>query len=450
MLLPLLFTQIVAASPPAYDGRQGQLAVHVPRVETSIPIDAPLDGPPWDKAARLRRYSQYLPVDGVPSADSTVVLVLYARDALYFGIRAYEAHGAVHATLADRDKIASDDYVQIFLDTSHDHHRAYVFGVNPFGIQADGILSEGIHSLAANGAAAVTNRDTVNLSTDYTYQSKGHVTAFGYEVVVRIPFASISFSSGGQQRWGINVVRQVQHSGDEDSWAPARVANTSFIGQFGALEGLTGITRGLVLDLNPELTSHINGNPTSTGWKYGVAPLSPGGNVRWGVTDNLTLNGTIKPDFSQIESDVPQLQFDPRVALSYPEKRPFFFDGLEQFDSPNNLVYTRRIVQPNEAVKMTGEIAGSSVGFLSSVDASNESANGRDNPVFDVLRIKRNLGGGATLGLIATEREDGAWYDHVVGGDTRIVFDKIYDVRLQGVVSSTRSADIHAVAPLWD
>src|SRR5579864_1132261 len=157
MLPFLLLTQIVASGPPAYDGRQGQLAVHVPRVETAVSLDAPLDGPPWDKAARLRGFSQYLPVDGIAAADSTVVLVLYTRDALYFGIRAYEAHGAVHATLADRDKISADDYVQIFLDTSHDHHRAYVFGVNPFGIQADGILSEGIHSLASTGAAVVTN-----------------------------------------------------------------------------------------------------------------------------------------------------------------------------------------------------------------------------------------------------------------------------------------------------
>jgi hypothetical protein len=451
MLAPLFFLLQVAAAPaPVYDGRQGQLAVHVPRVETAVSLDAPLDGPPWDHAARLRGFSQYLPVDGVAAADSTVVLLLYARDALYVGIRAYEAHGAVHATLADRDKITADDYVQIFLDTSHDHHRAYVFGVNPLGIQADGILSEGIHSLASTGAAAVTNRDTVSLSTDYTYQSKGHVTAFGYEVVVRIPFASVSFSSGSQQRWGINVVRQVQHSGDEDTWAPVRLANTSFIGQFGTLEGLTGITRGLVLDLNPELTSHINGNPTPTGWHYGVAPLSPGGNVRWGVTDNLTLNGTIKPDFSQIESDVPQLQFDPRIALSFPEKRPFFYDGLEQFDTPNALVYTRRIVQPNEAVKLTGELVGTSVGFMSSVDASNESANGKDNPVFDILRLKRTLGGASTVGLTATDREDGPWYNHVVGADTRIVFGKIYDVRLQGAVSSTRSESIHAVAPLWD
>jgi Domain of unknown function (DUF5916) len=439
-----------AAAGPVYDGRQGQIAVRVPRVDAPVSLDASLDAPPWNRAARLRGFSQYLPVDGVASADSTVVWVMYSRDALYFGIRAYEAHGAVHATLTDRDEISNDDYVEIFLDTSHDHKRAYVFGENPLGVQADGILSEGIHSLASTGAPAVTNRDTVSLSTDYTYQTRGHLTDFGYEVTMRIPFASVSFSSGREQRWRFNVVRQVQHSGDEDSWVPARLANTSLIGQFGTLEGLTDITRGLVLDINPELTSHINGSPTATGWHYSVAPLSPGGNVRWGVTDNLTLNGTIKPDFSQIEADVPELQFDPRVALSYPEKRPFFFDGLEQFDTPNTLVYTRDIIQPNEAVKLTGEVAGTSVGFLSSVDESEESANGKDNPVFDILRLKKNIGGGSTFGLIATDREDGPWYNHVAGADTRLVFGKIYDVRLQGVVSSTRSDSIHAVAPLWD
>jgi hypothetical protein len=435
-------------SSPIYDGRAGETHIQAPRIDAEIAIDGALTEPAWSRAAVLRGFSQYAPVDGVPASDSTVVLVFYSKRAIYFGIRAYEAHGAVHATLADRDKIASDDYVQILLDTSHDHRRAYIFGVNPLGIQADGILSEGIQSHANNTGGPA--RDTVDLSTDYTYQSQGHVTAWGYEVEVRIPFSSISFTSGGVQRWGINVIRQVQHSGYEDTWAPARQSNASFIGQSGILEGLTAISRGMVLDINPELTEHVNGAPTPTGWKYSAEPLHPGGNIRWGITDNLTLDGTVRPDFSQIEADVPVLQYDPRQAVFFPEKRPFFLDGLEQFDTPNSLIYTRRIVQPDGAVKLTGEAAGATVGLLSAVDATTASTTGTDHPIFNILRARRSLGTTATLGVLVADREDGPYYNHVGGLDARFVFGDIYDVRLQGAVSSTRTDSAHGAGPLWD
>jgi hypothetical protein len=433
---------------PVYDGRAGQLAVHPPRIEATITIDGVLDEPAWGQAARLRGFSQFLPVDGLPAADSTVVLVFYSKRALYFGIRAYEAHGPVHATLADRDKIASDDYVQIMLDTSHDHRTAYVFGVNPLGIQADGILSEGMQNKASGIGAAAAARDTVDFSTDYTWESKGHVTDFGYEVEIRIPFASIRIPAG-EQNWRLNIVRQVQHSGFQDTWAPARIAAASFLAQAGTLEGLQDLSRGTVLDVNPELTSTTNGNPGPNGWKYGVEPLHPGGNVRWGITDNLTLDGTVRPDFSQIESDVPQLSYDPRQALFYPEKRPFFLDGLEQFDTPNSLVYTRRIIQPDGAAKVTGEIGGGSVALLSAMDASSASLTGLDHPYINILRARREVGFGTTVGLIGADREDGSLYNHVAGIDTRTVFGGIYDLRLQGVASSTHSDSVHGLGSLW-
>src|SRR5579862_7408850 len=173
-----------------YDGRSRQLDVSPPRIDTTIVVDGVLDEAVWRHAARLTGFSQYRPVDGQPAADSTEVLVWYSSDAIYFGIRAFEPHGPVHATLADRDNISADDFVEIFLDTFDDHRRAYVFGVNPLGVQSDGILSEGIQSHAAGIGSAGTTRDTVDLSTDYTFESRGRVVANGYEVEIRIPFKS--------------------------------------------------------------------------------------------------------------------------------------------------------------------------------------------------------------------------------------------------------------------
>ena len=153
-------------------------------------------------------------------------------------------------------------------------------------------------------------------------------------------------------------MRIVQHSGYEDSWAPARRAAASFLGQSGTLDGLTDLRRGLVLDVNPEATQRTVGAacpPTSASrWCYDREDPVYGGNARWGITNNLTLNGTVNPDFSQVESDAGQFVFDPRQALYFAEKRPFFLEGMEGFSTPNQLVYTRRIQQPVFATKLTG------------------------------------------------------------------------------------------------
>jgi hypothetical protein len=167
----------------------------------------------------------------------------------------------------------------------------------------------------------MTVREAADLNPDFVFQSKGHVTSWGYEVEVRIPFKSLKYQAIASQTWGINITRRVQHSGYEDSWAPAQRANASFLGQSGKLTGLTDLRRGLVLDFTPEVTDGIDGAPkTSDGrWAYKTRTPDVGGTVRWGITNNLTLNGTVKPDFSQVEADAQQFQYDPRKALSYAE-----------------------------------------------------------------------------------------------------------------------------------
>ena len=129
---------------------------------------------------------------------------------------------------------------------------------------------------------------------------------------MRIPFKSLRYQPKQPQDWSLNIVRQIKHSGFEDSWFPALRASATFIGQSGNLVGLAEMHRGLVVDLNPEATAKATGARGTSGYAYDTGNPQVGGNVRWGVTDNLTLNGTIKPDFSQVESDAGQLAFDPR------------------------------------------------------------------------------------------------------------------------------------------
>src|SRR2546425_903093 len=268
MLLTLVLLLQTAGGPsPVSGGGPRQLDVRLPRLEAAVIIDGVLGEPVWRQAARLTGFTQYRPVDSRPAADSTVALVWYAPDAIYFGIRAYEAHGSVvRATLADRDNIDADDKVQILLDTYDDHRRALLFAVNPLGVQQDGVRSEGQDAGAAGGGVGTGRFDgIVDLSPDFVYQSRGRVTAWGYEVEVRIPFKSIRYQSADPQNWGLQIVRTTQHTGYEDTWAPTVRASASFLIQSGRLQGLTGLHRGLVMDLNPEFTTHVDGAPRAGG-----------------------------------------------------------------------------------------------------------------------------------------------------------------------------------------
>ncbi|PYP98603.1 MAG: hypothetical protein DMD34_02150 [Gemmatimonadetes bacterium] len=358
-MLALLLLLQGADGAGTYSGTAKQLDVHLPRIETQAKIDGVLDDAVWRQAAMLTHFSQYRPVDGRPAEDSTEVLVWYASDAIYFGIRAFEQHGTVvRATLADRDNIDADDHVAILLDTYLDHRRATLIAVNPLGVQEDGVWSDGVGAGAAGGPSAGGRFDaTIDLNPDYVYESHGRVTEWGYEVEVRIPFKSLRYQSADPQDWGIQIVRSAQHSGYEDTWTPAVRANASFLIQSGRLVGLTDLRRGLVLDITPEFTATVNGAPVTPGGSYdytGKPELA--GTVRWGMTQNLSLTSTANPDFSQVEADVGQVTVNERFALFYPEKRPFFLEGLEQFDTPNQLIYTRRVVQPVFGAKLAGKV----------------------------------------------------------------------------------------------
>lgn len=434
-----------------FSGREHQTSIRIPRIVSTIRVDGNLDEPVWAQATVLTGFSQYAPNDGLPAADSTQVLVWYSADAIHFGIRAFESHGAPTATLADRDRMFGDDNVQILLGTFHDTRQALMFAVNPLGVQGDGALVEGANTTASGFiGSAVVGREQADLSPDYIYQSKGQVTDWGYQVEMRIPFKSLRFQPGREQSWNLNVVRQVKHSGFEDSWAPALRASPSFLGQSGEIVGLTGLHRGLVMDLTPETTMKVTGAPGVDGsFERDRGRPQAGGTVRWGISNSLSLSGTVHPDFSQVESDAGQLAFDPRNALYFSEKRPFFLEGSELFQLSNNLIYTRRIQQPVAAVKLTGDVKGTSIGLLSAVDDQFASATGKDNPVFNILRLQRSLGSGNRLGMAYMDQVDGSTSNRVAELDGRWVFGGIYNVNFQFAGSRTDDGAEVTTAPLW-
>jgi Domain of unknown function (DUF5916) len=434
-----------------YDGRAGHITVDVPRFDQSATIDGALDEPVWKSAAVLTGFSQFSPIDGRAAQDSTAVLVWYSPTAIYFGIRAYESHGRVHATLANRDQIDADDNVEIILSTFHDGRQAYVFAVNPLGVQEDGTMTEGRPADPTGPTAFFNGRPPLDLAPDFVYESKGRITSFGYQVEVRIPLKSLKYQSALKQDWGINIIRKTQYSGYEDSWTPASRAGTSFLGQSGTLAGLSGLRRGVVLDVTPIVTEKAIGDRgTGRTWRYAAGLPQFGGNLRYGVSQNLTLNGTFRPDFAEVESDAVQLVFDPRQAVFFPEKRPFFLDGIEQFATPNiPLIYTRRIVAPVAAAKLTGTIAGMTAAFLTAEDDKSNSLSGTTSPLYTFVRVQRDVAPGSQVGVVATDREDGGDFNRVGGVDARLAFASVYTLTLQAVSSSSRTAQQSTSGPFW-
>lgn len=444
---------ILSLAAAVFSGRDNQVHVVIPRVDApaaAITVDGVLDEAVWQQAARLTGFSQYSPVDGRPADDPTDVLVFYTPTTIYFGIKAHAAPGAVHATLANRDRIDADDAIQIFLNPFNDGRQALVFGVNPLGIQADGVLVEGTNNRGGAAFSALeSGREVTDLTPDYVYQSKGRITDEGYEIEIAIPFKTLRFPTDHVQSWALNIVRRVQSSGHEDSWVPAQRAKSSFLAQSGTLDGLTDLRRGLVLDLNPVVTAHADGAASGDRWNYDTSRPQLGGNIRWGVTPNLTLNGTVNPDFSQVEADASQFTYDPRAALFFPEKRPFFIDGAELFNAPNNLIYTRRIAAPITAVKLTGKASSTDIALLSAVDDVATSVSGVDHPVFNIVRLQHDLPGTSKVGLVYTDRIDGAGSNRVFAADARLLFGPIYNLQLQAGGSRTVSGGVATDAPIW-
>ena len=461
MLLPALLLAAALAD-STYDGRTKRINVSVPRIDTTAVIDGVLDDAVWSKAAKLTGFSQYQPVDGRPAEEPTEVLVWYSADAIHFGIRATEIHGdVVRATKANRDDIASEDHVQILLDTDNGRQLAFLFGVNALGVQQDGTRSAqfaggaGGASATGGGFRNINPLDgTVDLNPDYVFQSRGRVIPTGYEVEMRIPFKSLRYQDAKVQSWGIHVLRRIQHTGFQDTWAPAIRANANFLGQSGTLEGLREMRRGLVLEATPTMTARLDGSPRVDRDRVYRGQSEFGGDARWGIRQNLTLNATINPDFSQVEADVGQVLLNERFALFYPEKRPFFLDGLELFDTPNQLIYTRRIVEPTGGLKLAGKVGGTNVATMVVGDDEGQSWRASHNPVFGIARLRKDFGRNYTLGSVLTAREDGSDYSRLAGADFRLYHSKLYFVQLQAAQSWSDSIGVTRSGSLlqadWD
>ena len=404
-----------------------------PRVEAAqIRVDGRLDEEVWGTAALLGGFTQSRPAEGTPASERTEVRVFYTPRDLYIGVRAYAADPSrIRSTLAERDQITSDDHIRILLDTFADQRRAFAFYVNPLGIQQDGILAEG-------------GRGT-DFAPDFLFDSRGRLTGDGYEVELRIPLKSLKFPSGGEQRWGFNVIRVIPATGAQESWAPRLQSTPSELAQSGTLRGIRGLRPGRLFEANPTLTARREGSTGEAGFRRGSTEPDVGVNLKYGITSELTFDATVNPDFSTVEADADQITVNERFAISLQEKRPFFLEGADLFSTPETLVYTRSIVDPAVGARLTGKVGALNLAYLGALDEAPLSRPARfapraDRAMFHIARVRRDVGSaGSTVGALATSRTTGSAFNHVAAADARIRFGGVYTLGALGGGSWTRS-----------
>ncbi|MGB5293314.1 MAG: DUF5916 domain-containing protein, partial [Thermoanaerobaculia bacterium] len=364
---------------------------------------------------------EWFPGNNIEPPVRTEALVTFGERALYVAFRAHDPNPKqIRAHLMDRDEIntfVQDDYVIVQLDTFNDGRRAFQFRINPLGVQADAFSSEveGIE----------------DWSWDMIWHSKGRLTTDGYEVEIAFPFNQLRFQSTQEvQTWGIDVGRSYPRSSRHRMNNAGRNRNLScIICQFNKVTGLQGLKPGRNLEFDPTLTAsrtdELDEFPDGS-LEDGDGDIEAGLTARWGITPSLVLTGTINPDFSQVEADVAQLAINQRFALFFPEKRPFFLEGVDVFSTPFNSVYTRTVVAPDWGLKLTGKQKRNAIGLFAAEDTvnvllfpSNQRTDSTllDEPVTSgVLRYRRDVGANSSLGVIYTGREGEDDYHNRVGG----------------------------------
>ncbi|HEX8557040.1 MAG TPA: DUF5916 domain-containing protein, partial [Pyrinomonadaceae bacterium] len=331
--------------------------VVIPKLETAPSIDGRLDDEAWKSAALLTDFYQTQPGDNTPASKKTEVFIGYDSKFLYAAFRAHDDADKVRATVAKRDDIFNDDYVGIILDTYNDKRKAYEFFFNPFGVQADGIFTE------AGGE---------DFSVDVLMESRGALTADGYVVEVAIPFKSLRYEAGADSVWGIHLQRSIKRLNNElDSWMPLSRDASGLLNQAGHITGFEGLSGGRVLEIIPSLTLSEAGrrvralpaaataaDPTLSDpgrFVNDPAKFDPGLTVKYGLTPTVTLDFAVNPDFAQVEADETVVTANQRFPIFFEEKRPFFLEGKEIFETPLTPVHTRAIIDPDYAAKLTGK-----------------------------------------------------------------------------------------------
>ncbi|MCI0496068.1 carbohydrate binding family 9 domain-containing protein, partial [candidate division KSB1 bacterium] len=402
------------------------------RTNTPPSIDGLLDDPVWQQAPFETGFITYHPDYGSPMSEDTKVWYAYDRENLYFAYKCYDSEpGKIKTSVAARDKIRPDDWICINLDTFNDQQSLYALYVNPAGIQMD-------------SRATLTDED---MSIDVVWYSAGKIDNEGYSIELKIPFKSIRFSHKEPVEMGVIFERYISRKSEAGTY-PALDPKwgQNFLTQTRPLI-YENVKHYRLVELLPALT-YANNRAIDQGKlksEKNKGEVSLTG--KYGITSHLVLDGTVNPDFSQVEADAGQVEFNQRCALYYPEKRPFFLEGRENFifggstagDPLGSVVYTRTIVDPLVGIKLTGKIGdNNSLASIYALDELSDDQQQGDYAHVGILRYKRALSQDGFIGGFYTGRELQDSYNRVIGSDGQIRLNRSSHVGFHGFYSQNK------------
>lgn len=411
----------------------------IPEINSDIEIDGVLDEGAWEKALSFPVNIEIMPGESVEAPVKTECLLMYDKQNLYVGFLAYDPESEkIRSYLSDRDSAWADDFVGIILDTFNDENRGFAFFVNPLGIQGDEIYSRG-------GSYEDDSWDAI-------WDSAGKIADFGYSVEIAIPFRSLQFQpSEEEQVWGFAPVRNYPRSRRHQISNFKHNRNEQcLLCQFPKLVGFKKVTPGHNIELDPTMTgirTDERQDFPAGKMKERDSNLDFGISGQWGFTNNLTLSAALNPDFSHVEADVAQLEINKRFALYYPEKRPFFLEGNDFFETSLEAIYTRSVADPDWGAKVSGKEGKNAIGIFSSQDritnlifpgAEESRSTSLDQVSYaNVLRYRRDVGTASTVGVLVTDREGDDYHNRVIGVDGLFRFSKSDSLTFQLMGSQT-------------
>lgn len=430
--------------------------IEIRRLSGEISLDGDLSDSGWTSAATFDRFFETSPADNTPAKVTTQVWVTYDDRFFYLAVRADDPNPElIRAPFVDRDKVfGTDDNIALFLDPRNDGRTAIELRVNPRGIQGDAVFND------ATG--------TEDFSPDFFYDTAAAITATGWNAEYRVPLSSLRYPEGSDvtpQTWRIWVWRNYPrdyryqlHS------APIPRGSSCYVCNSHELTGFRDLPRSRHLVVAPYATASAieqRAPRADATWGEREEDGEGGLDVKWSPTSSSAIDLTINPDFSQVESDEAQITANERFALFFPEKRTFFLEGADLFDTPFQAVYTRNITAPDWGARVTGKLGGTTYTALVAQDdggggviipfASFSDFAPQDyRSTVAVTRIRHDLGR-SFAGFVAVGREvDGGGHNYVVGPDFQWRHDDSTQLTGQLLWSDTENPDLPEVSPYFD
>jgi hypothetical protein len=447
LLLGLVFTASLSAA-------ESDVVVLKP-AEGAITVDGSLSDPAWQNATKYETWYETNPGDNVEPRVRTTGYVTYDSRFLYFGIESEDPQPQnISSPYADHDQISgnTDDYVGVLLDTRNDGKSGYLFLMTARGVQYDAVTDD-----AGQGE---------DNAPDFFWDSVARIHEKGWTAEARIPFSSLRYDGANPERWGVALYRNWPRDRRYQMFTVKLPRDVNcFVCNWGKATGLRDLPTGDHIVAAPYVTANQLGEPRA-GLGSEFVNRQVGGDagfdLKWSPTADMAVDATLNPDFSQVESDVAVISTNERFAIFVPEKRPFFLEGIDLFNTPIQAVYTRTLTSPRWGARTTGKTGKYAYTMLVAQDRGGgdvilPSATGSNfveqdySSLAGIARVRRDFANRSYFSVLATTREgdDGA-YNRVIGPDAQFRIGDNHTLTGQFLLSSTETPlrpDLHEE---WD